>query len=77
MLFKPLGINQSLHVVNIEGYDIDTDIFLQHSDIFGYNDNIFEHTSNLDSSQTGNGSIFTSGGLSGAIFVENKEMEYF
>ena len=43
MLFKPLGINQSLHVVNIEGYDIDTDIFLQHSDIFGYNDNIFEH----------------------------------
>ena len=62
----------------MKGYDIDTDIFLQHSDILhGYNNNIFEHTNNLDSSQTGNGSIFTSGGLSGAIFVENEEMEYF
>ena len=45
MLFKSLDINQPVaidelsHVVNIEVYNIQTD-FLQHSDIFGYNDNI-------------------------------------
>ena len=70
MLFKKLAINQPLavdelpHVVNIERYNIHIDFFLQHSDIFGYNDNLFEHIRNLDSSQTGNGVIFTCGRLS-------------
>ena len=70
MLFKKLAINQPLavdelpHVVNIERYNIHIDFFLQHSDIFGYYDNLFEHIRNLDSSQTGNGVIFTCGRLS-------------
>ena len=70
MLFKKLATNQPLavdelpHVVNIERYNIHIDFFLQHSDIFGYNDNLFEHIMNLDSSQTGNGVIFTCGRLS-------------
>ena len=70
MLFKSLGINQPLavgelpHVVNIEGYNIHTRFFVQHSDILGYNDNLFQHIRNLDSSQTGNGAIFTCGGFS-------------
>ena len=38
--------------------------FLHHSDIFGYKYNLFEDIRNLDSSQTGNGAIFTCGGLS-------------
>ena len=70
MLFKTLGINQPLafnelpHVVNIEGWNIHTEFFLRYNDIFGYNNNLFEHIRNLDCSQTGNGAIFTCGGLS-------------
>ena len=69
MLFKspdinqPLAVDELIHVVNIEGYNIHTD-FLLHSDILGFNDNIFEHIRNLDSSQTGNDAVFTCGGLS-------------
>ena len=65
MPFKSLRINKILfidelpHVANIEGYTIHTDFILQHSDVFEYNDNLFEHIRNLDSSHTGNGVIFT------------------
>ena len=46
--------------------------FLGHSDIFGYNNNLFEHIRNLDSSQAGNGATFTCGGLSfSLIWVRN------
>ena len=73
MLFKSLGINQPLaidelpHVVNIG--IIFTLIFLQHSDIFRYNDNLFEYIRNFDSSQTGNGAIFTYGGLNVSLIL--------
>ena len=39
-------------------------IFLRHSDIIGYNDNLFEHVRNLDFSLLGNGARFTCGAWS-------------
>ena len=78
MLFKSLGINQPLAVDELlHACIIFTLIFLRHSDIFGYSDNLFEHIRNLDSSQIGNGAIFTCGGLSILLILGRNEVEVF
>ena len=69
MLLKSLEINQPLAVnfltpSTLMDLNIHTSHFLRHSDIFGYNGNLFEYIRKLDSSYTGYCAVATCRGLS-------------